>query len=148
MTTIDDIRDNFALLEDWDDRYRYVIELGRTLEPLPEAEHSPKKLDFEQLRQMHNIELENRQKLWRWLILAAIGILILETWLAGRSSQRRSPVRAGARVSPGMNCRQSDTRCQQASTCQFDLRPIHSSNRASCASTGAPDRVASITARS
>jgi cysteine desulfuration protein SufE len=40
MTTIDDIRDNFALLEDWDDRYRYVIELGRTLEPLPEADHS------------------------------------------------------------------------------------------------------------
>ncbi|WP_407175810.1 SufE family protein [Bradyrhizobium sp. STM 3562] len=39
--TIDDIRDNFALLEEWDDRYRYVIELGRTLEPLPEAEHSP-----------------------------------------------------------------------------------------------------------
>lgn len=38
--TIDDIRDNFALLEEWDDRYRYVIELGRTLEPLPEAEHS------------------------------------------------------------------------------------------------------------
>lgn len=38
--TIDDIRDNFSLLEDWDDRYRYVIELGRTLEPMPEAEHS------------------------------------------------------------------------------------------------------------
>ena len=40
MTTIDDIKDNFELLEDWDDRYRYVIELGRTLAPLPEAEHS------------------------------------------------------------------------------------------------------------
>jgi len=38
--TIDEIRDNFDLLEEWDDRYRYVIELGRTLEPLPEAEHS------------------------------------------------------------------------------------------------------------
>jgi cysteine desulfuration protein SufE len=38
--TIDDIRDNFALLDDWDDRYRYVIELGRTLEPMPDAEHS------------------------------------------------------------------------------------------------------------
>ena len=38
--TIDEIRDNFALLEDWDDRYRYVIELGRTLTPMPEAEHS------------------------------------------------------------------------------------------------------------
>jgi cysteine desulfuration protein SufE len=40
MTTIDEIRENFELLEDWDDRYRYVIELGRTLEPMPEAEHS------------------------------------------------------------------------------------------------------------
>jgi cysteine desulfuration protein SufE len=38
--TIDEIRDNFALLEDWDDRYRYVIELGRTLDPMPDAEHS------------------------------------------------------------------------------------------------------------
>jgi len=41
MTTIDEIRDNFALLDEWDDRYRYVIELGRMLEPMPEAEHSP-----------------------------------------------------------------------------------------------------------
>ena len=38
--TIDEIRDNFTLLDDWDDRYRYVIELGRTLAPMPEAEHS------------------------------------------------------------------------------------------------------------
>ena len=40
IMTIDEIRDNFALLDEWDDRYRYVIELGRTLEPMPEAEHS------------------------------------------------------------------------------------------------------------
>ncbi|UGV27374.1 cysteine desulfuration protein SufE [Rhodopseudomonas boonkerdii] len=39
-TTIDDIRANFELLDDWDDRYRYVIELGRTLAPMPENEHS------------------------------------------------------------------------------------------------------------
>jgi cysteine desulfuration protein SufE len=38
--TIDEIRDNFALLDDWDDRYRYVIELGRTLDPMSDAEHS------------------------------------------------------------------------------------------------------------
>ena len=38
--TIDDIRDNFALLDEWDDRYRYVIELGRTLEPMPDEDHS------------------------------------------------------------------------------------------------------------
>jgi len=35
--TIDDITENFALLDDWDDRYRYVIELGRGLAPLPDA---------------------------------------------------------------------------------------------------------------
>jgi cysteine desulfuration protein SufE len=36
MPTINEIIDNFALLEEWDDRYRYLIELGRMLEPLPE----------------------------------------------------------------------------------------------------------------
>jgi cysteine desulfuration protein SufE len=35
--TLDDIRSDFALLDDWEDRYRYVIELGRGLAPLPEA---------------------------------------------------------------------------------------------------------------
>ena len=40
MTAIDEIVENFALLEEWDDRYRYVIELGRTLPPLPESAHS------------------------------------------------------------------------------------------------------------
>ena len=32
-----DIRSDFALLDDWEDRYRYVIELGRSLAPLPES---------------------------------------------------------------------------------------------------------------
>ena len=36
MTTLDEIIDNFSLLEEWDDRYRYVIELGRGLNPLSE----------------------------------------------------------------------------------------------------------------
>jgi cysteine desulfuration protein SufE len=35
--TIDKILQNFALLDDWEDRYRYVIELGKELEPLPEV---------------------------------------------------------------------------------------------------------------
>jgi cysteine desulfuration protein SufE len=38
--TIDEIIDNFSLLEEWDDRYRYVIELGRGLAPLPEADRN------------------------------------------------------------------------------------------------------------
>jgi cysteine desulfuration protein SufE len=35
--SIDDIRADFGLLDDWEDRYRYVIELGRGLAPLPET---------------------------------------------------------------------------------------------------------------
>ena len=37
MAAIDEIIENFAVLDDWDDRYRYVIELGRTLAPLSEG---------------------------------------------------------------------------------------------------------------
>ncbi len=40
MTSIEEIVENFAYLDDWDDRYRYLIELGRELEPMSEAEHS------------------------------------------------------------------------------------------------------------
>ncbi len=37
---LEEIIDNFAILEEWDDRYRYLIELGRELEPLDEAAHN------------------------------------------------------------------------------------------------------------
>src|ERR1700735_2364965 len=40
MPDIEEIIDNFAGLDHWDDRYRYLIELGRELAPLPEAAHS------------------------------------------------------------------------------------------------------------
>jgi hypothetical protein len=37
----------------------------------------------EATRQMQNAELEGRQKLWRPMILAALSVMIVETWLAG-----------------------------------------------------------------
>ena len=37
----DEIADDFAFLDDWEDRYRYVIELGRTMPPLDEALQEP-----------------------------------------------------------------------------------------------------------
>lgn len=37
---IDEIIGNFELLDEWEDRYRYLIELGRTLEPLPKEAYS------------------------------------------------------------------------------------------------------------
>jgi hypothetical protein len=48
------------------------------------------KVDPERLRQLQNAELEGRQKLWRWLVLAAIAFLIAETWLSGRLSRPQS----------------------------------------------------------
>jgi cysteine desulfuration protein SufE len=40
MAGIEDIIGNFSVLDDWDDRYRYLIELGRGLPPLPDAAHN------------------------------------------------------------------------------------------------------------
>jgi cysteine desulfuration protein SufE len=40
LLSIDDIIENFSLLDEWDDRYRYVIELGRQLVPFPEHERT------------------------------------------------------------------------------------------------------------
>jgi cysteine desulfuration protein SufE len=36
---LDDLADTFEVLGDWEQRYRYLIDLGRDLAPLPEADH-------------------------------------------------------------------------------------------------------------
>lgn len=35
--TIANLKSDFELLDDWEDRYRYIIELGRGLKPFPDA---------------------------------------------------------------------------------------------------------------
>jgi cysteine desulfuration protein SufE len=40
LTAIDDLLADFEVMDDWEDRYRHVIELGRDLPPLPEADHT------------------------------------------------------------------------------------------------------------
>jgi cysteine desulfuration protein SufE len=40
LSAIDAIREDFASLDDWEDRYRYVIELGHALEPLSKDAHN------------------------------------------------------------------------------------------------------------
>ncbi|MGR3756971.1 MAG: SufE family protein [Tranquillimonas sp.] len=37
----EEIAETFAFLEDWEERYRYVIELGRDMEPLDDALRVP-----------------------------------------------------------------------------------------------------------
>lgn len=36
---VDELVETFEFLGDWEERYRYLIDLGRKLEPLSEAEH-------------------------------------------------------------------------------------------------------------
>ena len=40
IMSLEEIVDNFNFLDEWEDRYRYLIELGRTLQPLEEAAHN------------------------------------------------------------------------------------------------------------
>src|SRR3954470_15048895 len=40
LPSVDEIVANFELLDDWEERYRYLIELGRMLPPLPPQAHS------------------------------------------------------------------------------------------------------------
>lgn len=43
---------------------------------------------IDRVRQQRDNELEASQKLWRWLIVAAIAVLIIETWWAGRAERK------------------------------------------------------------
>ena len=40
MAAFETIQEDFASLDDWEDRYRYVIELGHDLEPVSELAHN------------------------------------------------------------------------------------------------------------
>ena len=40
MTSLEQMIEDFAYLDDWEDRYRYVIDLGKALPELPEAERT------------------------------------------------------------------------------------------------------------
>jgi cysteine desulfuration protein SufE len=39
-TSIETIKSDFEFLDDWEDRYRYIIELGREMPPLAETQKS------------------------------------------------------------------------------------------------------------
>jgi len=51
---------------------------------VPPGEHRSRSEEAEHQRQLRDIELEAQQKMWHWLIIAVLGVLGFETWLAGR----------------------------------------------------------------
>ncbi len=53
----------------------------------PQASVAPAK-ERQRLERLQSAQLEGRQKLWRWLIVAALVVLVSETWLAGRLTRR------------------------------------------------------------
>lgn len=57
---------------------QYAIRLGT--QPDEQAER-------ERQRQLHDQELESRQQIWRWMIAAGLGCMVLETLLAGRAAR-------------------------------------------------------------
>lgn len=52
---------------------------------------------LDRIRQQRDTELESRQKIWRWMLAAVLGVLILETALAGlaarKIAQEQAPLR-------------------------------------------------------
>lgn len=62
-----------------------LTELGIQL-----GEHNTREEESDRQRQLRDIELESQQQLWRWLIVVVLGVLGLETWLAGRGSRTRT----------------------------------------------------------
>ncbi len=45
-------------------------------------------------RQKRDTELESSQKVWRWLLVAVLGLLVIETWWAGRAARQADAPRS------------------------------------------------------
>jgi hypothetical protein len=55
--------------------------------PINQKERQISSFQFERQRHLIATELEQRQKYWRWFMLAAVGIILVETWASGRLSR-------------------------------------------------------------
>jgi hypothetical protein len=55
--------------------------------PVSHAAATPAR-EAERKIRLQTAELESRQKLWRWFIVATLAVLLMETWLAGRTARR------------------------------------------------------------
>jgi hypothetical protein len=64
-----------------------IDELERHGVPVPRQ--TPAAMPAAQIKvRLQNAELEARQKLWRWFIVATLAVLLVETWLAGWTARR------------------------------------------------------------
>lgn len=50
---------------------------------------------LDRMRQARATELEGRQKIWRWLLVGCLGLLVFETWWAGRAARLAAQPKEG-----------------------------------------------------
>lgn len=77
---LDDAESRTETIQD-DDLERFGVRLGTTLSSAEELSNQ---------RQLRDRELESRQRLWQWLLVAALVLLGVETFLGGLLSKSRS----------------------------------------------------------
>jgi len=58
-------------------------QLGVNMKPVLSRKH-----ELDRKRQERDTELESRQTIWRWLLAGALGVLLLETFLAGHAARQ------------------------------------------------------------
>ncbi|MEM6277962.1 MAG: BatA domain-containing protein [Verrucomicrobiota bacterium] len=61
----------------------------------PEKEKELESLSETQLARLESVEKENNQKLWKWIVLLVLVLLLAESWLAGKPRIGRRPAKAG-----------------------------------------------------
>jgi hypothetical protein len=64
-----------------------VDELERLGVPMSHQVPPPAR-EQERRARLQTAELESRQKLWRWFIVATLAVLLAETWLAARTARQ------------------------------------------------------------
>lgn len=57
--------------------------------PGPRASSDPARVEQRQV-QLRNAELEARQKLWRWILVSTLAVVLLETFVAGWTARREA----------------------------------------------------------
>ncbi len=55
------------------------------------GQQDTRKARIQQLQKLKDREIENRQKIWKWLVVSAFVFLLVETWLAGRKKWNTAP---------------------------------------------------------
>ena len=65
-----------------------------------EVELARESLTETQLARLESVEKEENQKLWKWIVLLVLILLLIESWLAGNPRHRRPAKRDGTTPAP------------------------------------------------